>query len=86
MATRVGALGTMRDRTTGSWQDVEACCAAGHECIVFCGEAMQFATDGRYRAAPHRVVHAADQAARLSTVFELRIHDATSDAAVAAAN
>ena len=83
LASDVPAL-QVRDRATGAWRDVEACAVPGAECIVLCGEALQFATGGRYRATPHRVVCAADQeAARLSTVFELRVHDVSEALAAA---
>ena len=64
----------IRDRASGEWIDVEASCTSGVDAIVFAGEALQFGTvHDHYIAAPHRV-RAAD-APRLSTVFELRMHE-----------
>ena len=63
----------VRDRSTGTWLDVEACCEAEVDCIVLCGEALEFASAGTYAAAPHCV--RCGEGARTSTVFELRIHD-----------
>jgi isopenicillin N synthase-like dioxygenase len=63
----------LRERQSGEWLDVEAGCRAG-EAILFVGEALQFGSGGRYKAAWHRVRRS--HASRLSTVFELRAHDA----------
>ena len=71
LASRTPGL-QVRDRLTDSWLDVEAQCDADTDCIVLAGEALQFGTAGRYVAAPHCVRGA--EAARLSTVFELRLH------------
>ena len=62
----------VRDRRTGCWVDVEALCEPAADCIVFCGEALQLSSAGRYEAALHRVRHAS-AGARVSCVFELRI-------------
>ena len=62
----------VRDRRTGCWVDVEALCEPSEDCIVFCGEALQLSSAGRYEAALHRVRHAS-AGARVSCVFELRI-------------
>lgn len=61
----------VHDQSTGEWVDVEAQCTPGVEIIVLGGEALEVASSGRYRAALHRVRHAATP--RVSTVFELRI-------------
>eukprot|EP00903_Cladosiphon_okamuranus_P013737 g12788.t1 len=58
----------IRDRSTGSWLPVEALCAGlggnggrsladaeGRELILFGGKALERATEGRVRGAPHRV-------------------------------
>ena len=67
----------VRDRASGLWRDVGACSLACTECILFGGEALQFGTAGQFHATPHRVACA--PTARVSTVFELRIHDVAGD-------
>ena len=62
----------VHDRASRRWVDVESMCTPA-ECVVLCGEALQVFSGGLYEAAPHRVRHAAG-GARLSTVFELRLH------------
>eukprot|EP00966_Prymnesium_polylepis_P080962 1875531-Prymnesium_polylepis.1 len=61
------------DTASRAWVDVEAACRP-NELIVFSGEALELMSRGAYPAAPHRVRRAS--AARLSVVFELRLHDA----------
>jgi len=67
--TLASAVAGLQIRDGGAWVDAEAKCGAG-EALVFCGEALQIATAGRYRAAPHRVRCA--RKIRHSLVFELR--------------
>ena len=67
--TLASAVAGLQIRDGGAWVDAEAKCGAG-EALVFCGEALQIATAGRYRAAPHRVRCA--RKVRHSLVFELR--------------
>ena len=67
----------VRDYASGLWRDVGACSLAGTELVLFGGEALQFGTSGKFRATPHRIACA--PMARVSTVFELRIHDVASD-------
>ena len=67
--TLASAVAGLQIRDGGAWVDAEAKCSAG-EALVFCGEALQIATAGRYRAAPHRVRCA--RKVRHSLVFELR--------------
>ena len=55
---------------------MEACRGTG-----FVVQALQFASGGVYRAAAHRVIRNAAQlpADRLSSVFELRVHDVSGE-------
>ena len=71
LASRVPGL-QVRDNLSGEWRDVEACCEAGTELIVLGCEALEFASEGKYRAATHRVARR-PATPRISTVFELRM-------------
>ena len=76
LASRVPGL-QLRETASGAWRDVEACCTPLNDLIVFGGEALQFGSNGRHVATTHRV-RAAD-APRVSTVFELRMHQSEVD-------
>ncbi|CAN0313673.1 unnamed protein product, partial [Phaeothamnion confervicola] len=45
----------VQDRVTRQWIEAEAACKTGEELIVFCGKALEGATDGRIKGTPHRV-------------------------------
>lgn len=61
------------DNHINTWIDVESMSTAAGSLLVFTGDGIEQLTKGRWRAATHRV--RAAEKARLSIVYEMRLHN-----------